>query len=272
MSFHITDTEFLKFQSFVYQSAGISMHTGKKSLICARLGKRLQHHQLHSYGAYFDFIQSEQGLAERQVCIDLLTTNETYFFREPRHFEWLAQQVRALPASEEPVRVWSAASSSGEEVYSLAMTLAEHCRHPWQVLGSDISTRVLDCARVGHYSMLRAKHIPMPYLKKYCLRGTGRQEGTLLIRKELRAQTDFLQINLNEPLPPVGWFDVIFLRNVMIYFDTPTKQAVVSRLVQQLRPGGFLCIGHSESLNDLQHPLQQQAPAIFRKPQRQVKA
>lgn len=97
MSFHITDAEFLKFQSFVYQSAGISMHAGKKSLICARLGKRLQYHQLHSYGTYFDFIQSEQGAAERQMCIDLLTTNETYFFREPRHFEWLASRCVHCP-------------------------------------------------------------------------------------------------------------------------------------------------------------------------------
>lgn len=198
MALHISDAEFLDFQSFVYQSAGISMHAGKKALICGRLSKRLQHHHLHSYGEYFALINSREGEMERQICIDLLTTNETYFFREPKHFEWLVRHLHALPANGQPLRVWSTACSSGEEVYSLAMTLAEHCQQPWQVVGSDISTRVLERARTGHYSMARAKHIPPSYLKKYCLRGTGSQDGTLLIRKELRAKTDFVQINMLE--------------------------------------------------------------------------
>ena len=266
MSLHITDAEFRDFQAFVYDHAGISMHAGKKALVCGRLGKRLQHHQLATYAQYHALIHSADGSAEKQICIDLLTTNETYFFREPKHFEWLAQYVRSLPTREPTFRVWSAASSSGEEAYSLAMTLAEHCQQPWEIMGSDISTRMLERARTGHYGMVRSKHIDPKLLKKYCLRGTGSQEGTFLIHKSLRARTDFVHLNLNEPLPAVGSFDVIFLRNVMIYFDTATKQSVVQRLVQQLRPGGYLCVGHSESLNDLQHGLQQQAPAIFRKP------
>lgn len=266
MSLHITDAEFLDFQRFVHDTAGISMHEGKKALICGRLGKRLQHHQLRTYSEYFALIQSAEGVMERQICMDLLTTNETYFFREPKHFEWLVQHLQALAPSTQTLRVWSAASSSGEEAYSLAMLLAEHCQQPWQVLGSDISTRVLERARTGHYAMVRAKHIPTALLKKYCLRGTGSQEGTFLLRKEVRQQVDFAQINLNAALPQVGPFDVIFLRNVMIYFDTATKQAVLERLVQQLRPGGYLCIGHSESLNDLHHGLQLHSPAIFRKP------
>ena len=266
MSLHISHAEFLDYQAFVYEHTGISMHEGKKALICGRLSKRLQYHQLNSYAEYFALIQSHEGASERQICIDLLTTNETYFFREPKHFEWLAQHVQQLPTGDQPLRVWSAASSSGEEAYSIAMTLAEHCRQPWRVLGSDISTRVLERAWTGHYHLGRAKNIAPAYLKKYCLRGTGSQEGTMLIRKELRDQVEFAQINLNKTLPPMGLFDIIFLRNVMIYFDTATKHAVIERLTQQLRPGGYLCIGHSESLNDLNHSLRLQAPAIFRKP------
>lgn len=266
MSLHITNAEFLDFQRFVYDSAGINMHAGKKALICGRLGKRLQHHQLRTYSDYFLLLQSPQGKIEQQICIDLLTTNETYFFREPKHFEWLVQHLQSRTPSSQTFRVWSAASSSGEEAYTLAMLLAEHCPQPWSILGSDISTRMLERARTGHYAMVRAKHIPTALLKKYCLRGTGSQDGTFLLRKEVRQQVEFAQINLNAALPQVGQFDVIFLRNVMIYFDTATKQAVVTRLIQQLRPGGYLCIGHSESLNDLQHGMQLQGPAIFRKP------
>ena len=266
MSLHISDKEFLEFQKFLYQHAGIHLNLGKKTLICGRLNKRLQHFRFANYGAYFEFMHSPEGSGERQICIDLLTTNETYFFREPKHFDWLAQYLQTIEPSAQPLRLWSAASSSGEEAYSLAMVLQEHYPHPWSILGSDISTRILERARTGHYAMARTKNIPPNYLKKYCLKGTGSHEGTFLIQRALREKIEFAYINLNESLPHIGQFDVIFLRNVMIYFDAPTKQAVINRLIQQLRPGGYLCIGHSESLNDLSHPLQIQAPAIFRKP------
>ena len=265
---HISDDEFLDFQKFVYQWAGIHLHLGKKALICGRLSKRLQHFQLPNYAAYFNLIQSPQGQAERQICIDLLTTNETYFFREQKHFEWLREQLQSLAPSTQTLRVWSAASSSGEEAYSLAMLLQEHSPQPWSILGSDISTRILERARSAHYAMVRTKNIPGPYLKKYCLRGTGSQEGTFLIHRALREKVEFAHINLNAPLPQIGLFDVIFLRNVMIYFDSATKQSVIQRLTQQLRPGGYLCIGHSESLNDIHHDLVMQRPSIFTKPVR----
>ena len=260
----ISDLEFQDFQVFVHEQLGIHLHAGKKALVSGRLNKRLQHFQLRSFAAYFELIHSAQGKEERQICIDLLTTNETYFFREPKHFEWLRHHAAA--ATQGPLRVWSAASSSGDEAYSIAMVLAAHGVQPWQVLGSDISTRMLECARRAHYSMARAKSIPEDYLKRFCLRGTGQQEGTFLVRRELREQVDFLQLNLNTTLPSLGQFDIIFLRNVMIYFDTGTKQKVVQRLLHHLKPGGHLCIGHSESLNDLSHPLVSVAPAIFRLP------
>ena len=263
---HISDQEFEDFRLFVHQQLGIYLHAGKKALVSGRLSKRLQHYQLPSFGTYFQLIHSPEGQGERQMCIDLLTTNETYFFREPKHFDWLRHHVQDLPASDSYFRVWSAASSSGDEAYSIAMVLADHCRRPWQVMGSDISSRVLEHARQGHYSMARARHIPPASLKRHCLRGTGSQEGTFLVRQELRQRVDFTQINLNATLPALGLFDMIFLRNVMIYFDTATKQQVVHRLLRHLRPGGHLCIGHSESLNDFAHPLQAVAPAIFRLP------
>ena len=266
MFLQISDAEFEAFSQFLYQHAGIHLRLGKKALVCGRLSKRLLHHQLRSYAEYFALIQSPEGQIEQQICVDLLTTNETYFFREPKHFEWLRSYLHTLPPSGQMLRVWSAASSSGEEAYSLAMVLAQYSQQPWQIMGSDISLRMIERARTGHYAMARAQHIPKPYLTKYCLRGTGSQDGTFLISKALREQVEFVQINLNQPLPTVGLFDVIFLRNVMIYFDTATKQAVIERLVAQLRPGGYLCIGHSESLNDITHPLRSVAPAIFRLP------
>ena len=267
----ISDREFQDFQAFVHEQLGIHLHAGKKALVSGRLSKRLQHFQLSSFAAYFELIHSAQGQGERQVCIDLLTTNETYFFREPKHFEWLRQHAAAA-SGQAPLRVWSAASSSGDEAYSIAMVLAAHCAQPWQVLGSDISSRMLESARRAHYSMARARSIPPDYLKRFCLRGTGTQEGTFLVRRELREQVDFLQLNLNTTLPSLGQFDIIFLRNVMIYFDTATKQQVVQRLLNHLKPGGHLCIGHSESLNDLVHPLVAVAPAIFRLPDSQAPA
>ena len=159
----ITDTEFSRFQRFIYDAAGITLSPAKKALVCGRLSKRLQAHDLASFGAYFELLSSGRADGEVQTAVDLLTTNETYFFREPKHFELLralATQARGRP---QPFRVWSAASSSGEECYSIAMVLADcldASQTPWDVVGSDISTRVLRRARTGHYPMERARNIP----------------------------------------------------------------------------------------------------------------
>lgn len=264
----MSDAEFRDFQTFIYSTAGIHLHQGKKSLVSSRLAGRLQHYELDSLGAYFALLQSPQAGAEVQMCIDLLTTNETYFFREPKHFEWFKNHVQQhSPADPSGWRVWSAACSSGEEAYSLAMVLDDVSQGhtPWRVLGTDISTRVLDKARQGHYRLERAHQIPPPFLKRYCLKGIGSQEGTLLVQRSLRERVEFLHLNLNERLPQLGKFDVIFLRNVMIYFDMPTKRAVVNRLIDQLRPGGYLCVGHAESLNGVTTRLRHVATAIYRK-------
>lgn len=264
----VSDAEFSAFQTFIYGAAGIHLHQGKKSLVSSRLSTRLQHHGLESFADYFALLQHGGDAGEVQICIDLLTTNETYFFREPKHFEWLRRHVQQhRPHDPSGWRVWSAACSSGEEAYSLAMVLDDACEGhtPWRVLGTDISTRVLAQARHGHYRLARTEHIPPEFLKRYCLKGVGGQDGTLLVQRSLRAQVEFVHLNLNAPLPQLGKFDVIFLRNVMIYFDMPTKRAVVNRLIDQLRPGGYLCTGHAESLNDVTTRVRHVATAIYRK-------
>jgi chemotaxis protein methyltransferase CheR len=263
----LSDTEFSRFQRFIFDAAGITLSPAKKALVCGRLSKRLQAHQLKSYGDYCDLLDSGGMADEVQTAVDLLTTNETYFFREPKHFELLRTLAVAAAARPQPFRVWSAASSSGEECYSIAMVLADCLGSTsWDVVGSDISTRVLQRARAGHYPLERTRHIPPNYLKRFCLRGMGAQDGTLLVDKTLRSRVSFTQVNLNAELPRLGQFDVIFLRNVMIYFNGDTKRQVVSRVLSLLKPGGHFCIGHSESLNDISTAVQQLAPSIYRKP------
>lgn len=263
----ITDQEFSQFQKLIYRIAGISLSEAKKQLVHGRLAKRLQQHQLGSYGEYFRLLTSGQKPEELQIAVDLLTTNETCFFREQKHFDFLREKIFPNCKPGRPFRVWSAACSSGEETYSIAMHLAFHLGNaPWEVVGSDISTRVLEKARTGHYPMERTKGIPPHYLAEYCLRGVGTQEGTFLIDGKLRSRVNFMQVNLNDPLPRLGEFDVVFLRNVMIYFDLEMKRRVVSHIVSLLKPGGHLIIGHSENLNGVNDQLSSVMPTVYRKP------
>ena len=264
----LQDQEFAKFSELIYRIAGISMAASKKPLVSSRLAKRLKHHELNSYGDYFRFITSPQGKDELQMTVDMLTTNETHFFREPKHFDFLRQRIIPERRQGAAFRVWSAACSSGEEPYSIAMVLNELLLdQPWEILASDISTRIVDKARNGIYPMERLPEIPKPYLSRHCLRGVGEYEGTLLIERSLRERVRFMLHNLTELPPKLGEFDVIFLRNVMIYFDQDTKQKVVARLLPLLRPGGYFFVGHSESLNGVTDAVKPIAPAIYRKPE-----
>lgn len=263
----LNDQEFTQFSALIYRIAGIRMSPAKKPLITSRLAKRVKHHQLASYGAYFSLITSAQGSGELQEAVDSLTTHETHFFREPKHFDFLRQRVLAPARAGQPLRVWSAACSSGEEPYSIAMLLHEVLGSgAWEVLASDISTGVLDKARSGLFPMERVSEIPKPYLSRYCLRGVGAFEGQLLIDKGLRERVHFFTHNLTQPAPRLELLDVIFLRNVMIYFDQETKSQVVERLIPRLRPGGYFIVGHSESLNALTDQLRAVAPAVYCKP------
>jgi chemotaxis protein methyltransferase CheR len=263
----LSDKEFTQFRTMIYDIAGISMSPAKKPLVSGRLAKRVKHHNLNSYDAYFQLLMKNGGDGELQMAIDLLTTNETYFFREPKHFDFLRDRILPERKPGKPFRLWSAASSSGEEPYSIAMLLADVLGDtPWEIIGSDISTRILDRARSGLYAMERAEDIPKHYLSRFCLKGTGTQDGKFLVAKELRNRIQYRQVNLNETLPKMGEFDVIFLRNVMIYFDMETKRQVVSRMIPLLNPGGHLIIGHSESLNGVTDELKVVMPSVYRKP------
>lgn len=265
--FHLLDSEFERFRELLHRLAGINLSPAKKALVRGRLVKRVKHHRLGSYGDYFALLTSGREPRELQIAIDLLTTNETYFFREPKHFDFLRTRVLPTHRPGSPFRVWSAACSSGEEAYSIAMLLADCLRTtPWEIVASDISSRMLERARSGQYPMERAERIPQDFLHAHCLKGVGRQEGTFIIDRPLRNRISFMQINLNESLPCVGEFDVVFLRNVMIYFDAPTKRKVVQRLMATIRQGGYLMIGHSESLTGIVDELRMTAPAIYRKP------
>jgi len=263
----ISDREFAQFRRFIHEAAGIALAPAKQALVSGRLAKRLKQHGLDSFEAYFRLLQSGQAPGETQVAIDLLTTNETYFFREPRHFDLLRQHAVATRRRTDMFRVWSAASSSGEEAYGIAMILADTLNEaPWEVVGTDISTRVLEQARRAHYPLSRCRNIPAAFLRRYCLRGIGEEQGSLLVDRALRGRVRFVHANLNAALPALGSFDAIFLRNVMIYFDLDTKRQVVARALALLKRGGHLYIGHAESLGDMAGDLEMLAPSSYRKP------
>jgi len=268
----ISDQEFALFQRLIYKIAGISLSDAKKVLLVGRLSRRLRVYELGNFSQYYRMLASGDFPEEVQTMVDLLTTNETYFFREPKHFDFLRDEVVAKHHSAKTFRVWSAASSSGEEAYSIAMTLAESMPEtlsnaPWEVVGSDISTKVLAKAVAGHYSLARTEGIPPGHMRKYCLKGVRAQAGTFLIDPDLRKKTSFYQINLTHPVEAeIGEFDVVFLRNVMIYFDPETKTKVVHNLLPRLRSGGYLIIGHSETLNGITDRVIGVQPTIYRKP------
>jgi chemotaxis protein methyltransferase CheR len=264
----ISDQEFALFQRLIYKIAGISLSDAKKNMLVGRLARRLKQYDFATFSQYYRMLATGECPEEVQAMVDLLTTNETYFFREPRHFNFLRDQILGKRKSAASFRVWSAACSSGEEVYTLAMMLAEHLPNtPWEVVGSDISTRVLAKAATGHYSLDRTDGIPPGYMAKYCLKGVRSQAGTFLITPELRKRTNFYQINLMNPVAdPIGEFEVIFLRNVMIYFDPETKTKVVHNLLPRLKSGGHLIIGHSETLNGITDRVESVQPTIYRKP------
>jgi chemotaxis protein methyltransferase CheR len=233
-----------------------------------RLDRRLRRHELSSYTEYFQLLSSPEGMDEAQIAIDLLTTNETYFFREQQHFDRLPSLLPDQKSSRgRTIRIWSAASSSGEEAYTIALTLADCLpNQPWEVVGSDISTRVLQTARRCLYPIDAVDRIPEHLRRAHCLKGRDEHDGMFTLRAPLRQRVAFIQANLTKPLPDLGLFDVVFLRNVMIYFSTETKAALLQRITEVLRPGGHLLIGHAESLQGLSSELSIVVPSIYQKP------
>ncbi|MDV7391273.1 protein-glutamate O-methyltransferase CheR, partial [Arthrospira platensis SPKY1] len=258
----ISDTDFNQFRQLMRRIAGVELPSTKKQMVSGRLNRRLRACGLASFGDYYRLVNSGQQPDELERVVDLLTTHETYFFREPRHFEVLSQAVLPTLPRGGPLRFWSAASSTGEEAYTLAMVLSDQIgdKARWEILGSDISLEVLERARKGVYSMNRIDGIPRDYLRRFCLRGVGESAGNLMIAPEVRQRVRFDRINLSSDLSSVGFFDVVFLRNVLIYFDTAGKREIVSRIARQMRPGSWLFIGHSETLTGMDLPFNQEMP------------
>lgn len=258
--------EFEWISRFLYERTGIALNDGKQALVMGRLDKRLRKRNLLSYSEYFALLGRPGYEDETTVAIDLLTTNETYFFREPKHFDFLKNVAFPQYQRQKQIRIWSAASSSGEEAYTIAMTLAEYFQgSDWEVIGTDISTRMLEKAQRGLYPMVAADKIPRTLLKKYCLKGRDEFDEFFLMDSTIRQRVHFSIANLIEPLPELGLFEIIFLRNVMIYFDKDTKKRLVEKITTKLRTGGYFIVSHSESLNGLDSPLKLIAPSIYQK-------
>jgi len=271
----ISDREFALLQALIYREAGIHLSVAKKALLVGRLSKRLRELGIDRFNTYYERIVEDKSGAELVVLLDAITTNETSFFREPRQFEYLEQQV--FPAWEAEaasgrrarhLRIWSAACSTGEEPYTIAMSLLN--RFPpdsgWQIeiLATDISTRVLERAVEGIWPIARAATIPEHLLKRYMLRGTGTQQGKMKAGDDVRRPLRFQRLNLNDETYPVaGPFDAIFCRNVLIYFDQDSRTRVIRRLLDVLTPGGIFFLGHAESLTGMTDRVRSLAPGIY---------
>jgi len=270
----LSDKEFERISNFVYEQCGINLSKPKKVLVESRLQKRLSALNIISFSAYCDLVMSKTGAKDELVhLIDAISTNKTDFFREPVHFDFLENEVipRFMTRREDrPFKVWSSACSSGEEPYTTAIVLEEcalrHSGLRYSITASDISTRVLERAVKGIYDERVASVIPMNLRKRYLLRSKNQENPTVRIDPALRAKVLFKRVNLTEDVLEVEPdFDVIFCRNVLIYFDRKTQEQVIRKLVAKLRPGGYLFIGHSESIYHMDLSLQQVKPTVFRR-------
>jgi chemotaxis protein methyltransferase CheR len=273
------DREFALIRELVAREVGIHLHEGKRALVYGRLARRLRELGLETFGEYYARVVGPKGMVrdrdELVALIDRITTNETAFFREPQHFAYLEEVVfpewRAQArAGERPrrVRAWSAGCSSGEEPYSLAMMLWHHLPRSegwsFDVLATDISTRILRTAADAIYPLARAAPISEEMRMRYMLRGIGSRAGTLRVAPELRAQVRFERLNLNgDAYPTGGPFDLVFCRNVLIYFDGPRKQRVVRELSARLAPEGLLFVGHAESVSSFGGNLVALRPNVY---------
>lgn len=247
--FHYTLADFEHVCALIYQRAGISLSESKQDLVYGRLARRLRALNTPNFAEYLALLDDPDA-AEWEHFTNALTTNLTAFFRERHHFEMLATYLRQH-AGHEPLRLWSAAASTGEEAYTIAITVADtllHASGQVKILATDIDTHVLDKARLGVYSVERIENLSEDQRLRHFLRGFGANEGCVRVKDSLRAMISFRRLNLlAESWPMRHRFDVVFLRNVLIYFDKPTQAALLSHLAEVIKPGGLLFIGHSES-------------------------
>ncbi|WP_185242638.1 CheR family methyltransferase [Citrifermentans bremense] len=267
--------DFGRLSRFIYDTCGIKMPEVKKTMLEARLQKRLRALGMHNFTDYCDFLFSSEGLEKELVqMLDMVTTNKTDFFREPDHFHYLSQTVLPDWVRRHPgatLSIWSAGCSSGEEPYTLAMVLSEFAlQNPgfdFRILATDISTRVLEKARNAIYQESQVEPVPFEYKKKYLLRSKDRSSGMVRIVPELREKVRFRRLNfMDEDFGMREQLDIIFCRNVIIYFDRPTQEKLLQRFHRNMKPGSFIFMGHSETLSGLDVPLVSVYPTVYRKP------
>lgn len=249
--FEWTDADFDRVQVLIYKRAGINLHDGKHAMVYSRLSRRLRDTGHQSFHDYLSWLESTDG-DEWQEFINALTTNLTSFFRERHHFEAFSSLMRAKP--EHPQwRIWCSAASTGEEPYSIAMTAAQAlgAKGNFSVVASDIDSKVLATASNGIYKMESLKGLESVHMQRFFLRGKGGNSGLARIKPELRQKVEFLMVNLiRDDWPFREQFDVVFCRNVMIYFDAKTQRRVLERIHRVMKPGGLLFVGHAENFSD----------------------
>jgi len=273
----LSKSDFTRLSSFIYDQCGIKMPESKKIMVEARLRKRLKDLQMHSYGQYCEFLFSQKGSEEEITqMVDVITTNKTDFFREPKQFNFLTETALAELLNtngagiQRPLKAWSAGCSTGEEPYTLSIVLSEFAqnfsRYSFNILATDISTRVLEKAATGIYEEERTEPISRSLMQKYFLRSKNKEKKLVRVIPELRRSINFQWLNFMEnDFGIKEKFDLIFCRNVIIYFDKPTQDRLITKLLSYLRPGGYFFLGHSESIFDTNLPIIQMAASTYKK-------
>lgn len=273
----MTERDFSRLSQYIHSQYGIKLPPAKKVMLESRLQKRLRALEMANFREYIDYTLDEKdGHGELILMMDLVTTNKTDFFREPGHFEFLVQKVlpelseRFQSGIRKPMRIWSAGCSSGEEPYTLAMVLSEYTEQVgafyFSILATDLSTRVLEQGKNGIYDEEKVEPVPLAMKKKYLLKSKGCSKVLVRISPRLRGLVTFKRLNfMDEHYGISDVIDIIFLRNVIIYFDKQTQSGIIQRLCKHLRSGGYLFIGHSETLFGMDLPVKQIVPTIYRR-------
>ncbi len=268
----LSDGDFERIRQLAYNRFGVDLRE-KKDLVWARLRGVVRSAGCRTFSAYYDYVARDRSGEALEQMIDALTTNHTSFLREPAHFEFLTQVARREFTDASPLRIWSAACASGEEPYSIAMTMLAAGIAPerFSILATDISNRALDKGRRGTYSVDRLRELPPHWSRAFFCRPSktavvNPAPPVLQVRPQVARHIEFRRINLLELLPPLSAFQIVFCRNAMIYFDRQTQTRVIANLTQVLEPGGYLLVGHSETLSGIVHGLAYVRPAVYRKP------
>lgn len=256
---------FCLFQTLIKKKLGIHLPVYKRVMLGHRLFKRLLSNNISNFSDYYRYINTPENESELETALELITTNETFFFREEKHFEYLKDVILPDISPNKEFKIWSAACSTGEEPYSIAMLMNDCYSSAWQLSASDVNMSIINHAKKAIYLDERTSLIPDSYRKNNCLKGTDEYSGYFRITPEIRNRVSFFQFNLLDDMKPLGSFDLIFLRNVMIYFDDKTKQDVINKVSKLLSPGGHLFISHSETLHGIEHPLKLINPAIYQR-------